>query len=277
MKTKESREEEVHDHDRGLGYDLPRLLSRRQALGAIGGGVASTLLVACGSGDEGSTGATSTTASESSESSTAAVPEETAGPFPADGSNGPDVLSESGVVRRDITTSFGDLEGTAEGVPTTLDLTLLDIAGGGGPLAGAAVYLWHCDRAGAYSLYDESAVDQNYCRGVQVSDDDGKLSFETVFPACYAGRWPHIHFEVYDSLDTATAGDPKLRTSQIALPADACDAIYSEAEGYEQSATNVAQVALESDMVFADGYASQLAEWSGSVEDGVTLKLNIGV
>ena len=100
------------------------------------------------------------------------VPEETAGPFPADGSNGPDVLSESGVVRRDITKSFGSASGTAAGVPTTIELTLLDVAGGGGPLAGAAVYLWHCDRAGGYSLYDPAVADQNYLRGVQVSDGE---------------------------------------------------------------------------------------------------------
>ena len=45
----------------------------------------------------------------------------------------------------------------------------------------------------------------------------------------------------YESLDTATAGDPKLRTSQIALPADVCDAVYAHAEGYEQSQANVSQ------------------------------------
>ena len=161
-------------------------------------------------------------------------------------------------------------------MPTTIDLILIDIAGGGGPLAGAAVYLWHCDREGGYSLYDEAVTDQNYLRGVQVSDDEGKLRFESVFPACYAGRWPHMHFEVYESLDTATAGDPKLRTSQLAIPADVCDEVYAT-EGYEQSVTNVSQVSLESDMVFADGYSSQLAQWSGSVEDGIGLTLNVGV
>ena len=83
------------------------------------------------------------------------IPEETAGPFPGDSSDGPNILTESGVVRQDITTSVGDASGVAEGVPTTVNLTLLDVAGGGGPLAGAAVYLWHCDSVGRYSLYDQ--------------------------------------------------------------------------------------------------------------------------
>ena len=33
------------------------------------------------------------------------IPEETAGPYPGDGSNGPDVLAEDGIVRQDITTA----------------------------------------------------------------------------------------------------------------------------------------------------------------------------
>jgi protocatechuate 3,4-dioxygenase beta subunit len=186
------------------------------------------------------------------------------------------VLTESGVVRRDITKSFGDASGTADGVPTTVDLKLIDVAGGGGALSGAAVYLWHCDRNGAYSLYDESIADQNFLRGVQVSDAQGRLSFETIFPAAYSGRWPHMHFEVYESLDAATAAGEKLRTSQIAIPEDICNQVYATS-GYEQSVDNLDQTSLQTDMVFSDGYASQLAKASGSVDDGIRLSLNVGV
>jgi protocatechuate 3,4-dioxygenase beta subunit len=208
---------------------------------------------------------------------TGGTPAEPAGPAPAHGSNGPDVLGESGVVRSDITTSFAGMSGTAEGVPSTLELTLLDIAGGGGPLAGAAIYVWHCDRDGAYSLYDASATDQNYLRGVQVADKQGKVEFMTVVPACYSGRWPHIHFEVYENEAAAAKGSTKLRTSQLALPKDLCDSVYGTADGYDQSVTNLSQVSLDTDGVFADGYSSQLAKWSGSVEKGIALKLNVGV
>lgn len=74
------------------------------------------------------------------------IPEETAGPFPADGSNGPDVLSQTGVVRADIRSSFAGLAGTAGGVPLTITLQLADLQNACGPAAGLAVYLWHCDR-----------------------------------------------------------------------------------------------------------------------------------
>ena len=271
----------IEDHDRGLSFDLPRLVSRRTAVGLLAGGVGSAIVAACGGSDgETTTGAgataTSSSETESSAGTTSEIPEETAGPFPGDGSNGPNVLSESGVVRGDITKSFGSASGVAEGVPTTVEMTLLDVAAGGTPLTGAAVYLWHCDMAGRYSLYDQEIAGENYLRGVQESDGDGKLTFKTIFPAAYMGRWPHIHFEVYESLDAATQGSGKLSTSQIAIPEEICQSVYAT-EGYEQSVANLSQTSLETDMVFSDGYKSQLATVTGSVEDGIALKLNVGV
>ncbi len=47
-----------------------------------------------------------------------AIPQETAGPFPGDGSNSAaNVLNQSAAVRNDIRSSFGGLTGTADGVP----------------------------------------------------------------------------------------------------------------------------------------------------------------
>ena len=89
-------------------------------------------------------------------------------------------------------------------------------------------------------------------------------------------RWPHLHFEVYESLGAATSATSKLRTSQLALPRETCEAVYATA-GYEQSVENLAQTSLDGDMVFSDGYASQLATASGTPDSGITLKLNVGV
>jgi protocatechuate 3,4-dioxygenase beta subunit len=257
----------MHDHDKGLAFDLPKLLSRRQDLGVLAGSLTTAALAACGGGG------TSSTATATADGQ---IPEETAGPFPGDGSNGPNVLVESGVVRSDITKSFGDASGVATGVPATVEMTLLDVAKGGTPLAGAAVYLWHCDVAGRYSLYDQAISGENYLRGVQESDASGKVTFKTIFPAAYSGRWPHIHFEVYESLDAATSAGTKLATSQIAIPRDVCEQVYAT-DGYEQSVSNLSQTSLDTDMVFSDGYKSQLATTSGSVESGIAIKLNVGV
>ena len=165
----------------------------------------------------------------------------------------------------------------AEGVPTTIRMKVYDLAGEDATtLAGAAIYLWHCDREGRYSMYDEEIADENYLRGVQEADADGRVEFTTIFPAAYSGRWPHIHFEVYPSLAKATSAESKLRTSQLALPEDACTEVYA-IDGYEESVANLAQTSLETDGIFSDGYSLQLAAVTGSVDDGYVATLNIPV
>ena len=151
----------MDDHDLGLQHDLVKVLDRRRALQVLGGAVAFAFLGACARDAESpqATGTTSTSTSTSSSMSTSTstssaaceeIPAETAGPFPGDGSNGPDVLRESGIVRSDITEKLGSLRGTADGVPLVLELTVQDTAKGCAPLAGAAVYVWQCDRNGRY-------------------------------------------------------------------------------------------------------------------------------
>ena len=298
-----------HDDFGGLASDLPLLLQRRHVLKMLAG---STLLAlaACGSdsktatntaaagnttgttGTTATTGATAatsgsattiasatdaTTASADTASSATCAPinEETAGPFPGDGSNGPNVLTESGIVRSDITPSFGTSTKVAAGVPTTVTLTIQDSTNGCSALANAAVYIWHCDQDGLYSMYSNGATDENYLRGVQEADADGRVTFKTIFPAAYSGRWPHMHFEIYSSLADATGGGNPITTSQLALPKDACDVVFASA-GYEQSVRNFSQTSLSTDMVFSDdGAAHQIPATTGSVADGYTLELTV--
>ncbi len=275
----------VDDHDRGLAFDLSTLVHRRQALKLLGGAAVVAVAAACGSSNNSDSkaasttsstaaGSSSTTPSSATGSSTTPIPEETAGPFPGDGTNGPNVLTESGIVRRDIRSSFGASSGTAEGVPATVKLTVLDSATGGA-LPGAAVYLWHCDRDGNYSMYSQGAADQNYLRGVQEAGSDGSVTFQTIFPAAYSGRWPHMHFEVYPSLAEATKAGTPVATSQLALPEDSCDLVYATS-GYEQSVTNLARTSLATDMVFSDGVSQQTPTVTGNV-DGMTITLNVPV
>jgi protocatechuate 3,4-dioxygenase beta subunit len=203
------------------------------------------------------------------------INEETAGPVPGEGSNGPNVLNQTGVVRSDIRTSFAGLSGTADGIPLTISLTIVS-ASTCAALANRAVYLWHCDKAGRYSLYSSGATNQNYLRGVQEADANGKVTFTSIFPACYSGRWPHIHFEVYPSLAAATNVSNKIATSQLALPKATCDLVYATT-GYEQSVTNLSQVTLASDNVFSDGSSLELATITGSVASGLTATLTVAV
>ena len=195
------------------------------------------------------------------------IPEETNGPFPSDGSNGVNVLTESGIVRSDIRSSFGSSTTTAEGIQVTLNYTVVDV-NTGNPVEGLAVYTWHCDREGNYSMYSQAAADENYLRGVQPTGSDGTATFTTIYPACYSGRWPHTHFEVYPSLDQATSADNRLATSQIALPDEYNQAVYATS-GYEQSVKNYAQVSLATDGVFSDGVSLETPTVTGDVTNGL--------
>ncbi|GAB7193176.1 intradiol ring-cleavage dioxygenase [Kineococcus sp. NUM-3379] len=257
--------------DQGLRFDVETLLGRRRVLRFLGVGAAASVLAACGD--------TATPAGTSTETSATSgeIPDETAGPYPGDGSNGPDALEQSGIVRGDIRSSFAGATGAAAGVPVTLELTVTDLANGGVPFAGAAVYVWHADREGRYSMYSDGITGENYLRGVQVAGADGTVRFTSVFPGCYDGRWPHVHFEVYPDLAATTDAGNAVATSQLALPQAACDAVYATA-GYEASVENLSRVSLGSDNVFGDdGGASQLGTATGDVTAGYTVTLPVGV
>jgi protocatechuate 3,4-dioxygenase beta subunit len=161
-------------------------------------------------------------------------------------------------------------------VPLTIKLKVLDTGNGAAGLKGAAVYLWHCDIDGRYSLYSEGVTEENYLRGVQETGSDGSVTFTSIYPAAYSGRWPHVHFEVYPSLDAATTAGGKLRTSQLALPEATCKQVYAT-DGYSQSLQNLAQTSLETDSVFSDGYSLQLAKVTGDVSGGLTATLDVPV
>lgn len=208
--------------DQGLQFDLGTL-SRRTALRVLGIGGGSLALAACARSTSApattsttDAGSATTSTSTSSVTGLTEIPDETAGPYPGDGSNGADVLEQSGVVRSDLTTSFGSSTTRAEGVPMTLELTITDLASSGDPFEGVAVYVWHCDREGRYSMYSEGVEEENYLRGVQIAGADGVVTFTSIFPACYDGRWPHIHFEVYPDEASITDASKAIATSQVA-------------------------------------------------------------
>jgi protocatechuate 3,4-dioxygenase beta subunit len=304
-----------HDELEGLAVDLPllmrlarpvRLIGRRKALQLFGGASAVALLAACGSksstsastagsGSTATTDATAATTAGTTAATTAGttaastagttaastvgagaeIPDETGGPFPGDGTNGPNALTEAGVVRRDIRSSFGSSTTTAEGIPLTIELTVVE-ADTGAVLPGASIYLWHCDRDGDYSLYADGKTGENYLRGVQTADANGNLSFQSIFPGCYSGRWPHAHFEVYSSIEEATNGRQAVKTSQLALPEDASNEAFATA-GYEASVSNFTGMSLSSDNVFSDGADAQIPTMSGNATDGFTATLVVRI
>lgn len=245
------------------------------------------------------------------------IPEETAGPFPGDGSAGPgphdgapgplggagkpgpfppggphgpppdhgaprpngkvaNALVLSGIVRSDIRASVAGAGGMAKGTPLTMRLRIVGVNARCTGVAGAAVYVWHCDREGRYSMYSSDIVDESYLRGVQVADRDGYVEFTTIFPGCYEGRMPHVHFEIYPSLAKAQLASNCIKTSQFTFPDAVLRAAYA-APGYGESVENLSHISIATDNVFSDGVAHQTAVVTGSVSTGYRATLEAGI
>ncbi len=294
----------IENHDRGLAFDLDtisaRMIGRRRALAWFASAGAAALVSGCGGGSgagesaSGTVNATPTTTTTTTTTTTGtttttssgtcvADPAETAGPYPADGTNSAsgatsNVLTQSGIVRSDIRPSFLGSTMVASGVPLTITLTVVNTNASCAALSGYAVYMWHCNADGDYSLYDVPA--ESYLRGVQVTNASGQVTFTTIFPACYAGRYPHMHFEIFSSLSAATSGRAAALTSQLAMPRDICTTVYASG-GYTGSTSRLASVTTANDNVFGDNTAAQIAAMtpaiSGSVSAGYAGTVTIGV
>ena len=270
-------------HDHGLSRDLALIVARRRMLQLTGAAATGVLLSACGFGPPGRSEPNRT--GKAADGSTCIKdPAETNGPYPADGSNARNgatlnVLTQSGIARADLRTSFAGMTAVANGAQLDLLLTLIDVAKACVPLANHVVYVWHCDAGGKYSLYD--LEDRNYLRGVGVTDAAGQVKFTTVFPGCYAGRWPHIHFEVFANLQSATGAKNSLLTSQLAMPGDAAKALYAANPLYAASVANLADIPLVRDNVFADNTAEQLSAMTlriaGDGASGFQAQATIGI
>lgn len=285
-----------HDHHPGLGADLARLLAqpatRRQSLRWLcaGAGTALLPLAGCGGDTVANDYGISSSTTSSGAGSTAGtgggaacslIPEETAGPYPGDGSNRnangvANALVLSGIVRGDIRASVAGASGVAQGVPLTIRLKIENVARGCAAAAGAAIYRWHCTREGGYSMYSNGIVGENYLRGVQEADADGWVTFTTIFPGCYDGRMPHVHFEVYPTLAASTSAANRVRTSQFGFPLATLAEAYASS-GYASSVGNLARVSYATDNVFSDGTALQMASVTGNASQGYSATLTVGV
>ncbi|KAF2467084.1 aromatic compound dioxygenase [Lindgomyces ingoldianus] len=110
-------------------------------------------------------------------------PETTQGPYWVSGE----------LVREDITED-------QEGVPLTLDIQIID-TNTCEPVPQSMLEIWHCNSTGVYSGVSASGngngaasnLNTTFLRGIQPSDTQGVVKFDTLFPGHYTGRATHIH------------------------------------------------------------------------------------
>jgi protocatechuate 3,4-dioxygenase beta subunit len=147
-----------------------------------------------------------------------------------------------------------DISEGLPGLPVRLSFLVVDPSCK--PVPGVSVDIWHARNTGAYSaedtglgfgfsfpggaappgfmlgnlsldchLGDEDSKKQRYFRGVQTTNEKGRVDFNTCFPGWYKGRCVHIHF-------TVRRDGVELVTSQLYFPDTLTSEIFAEHPDY---------------------------------------------
>lgn len=158
----------------------------------------------------------------------------------------------------------------------TLNMTVVNASTNCEPIAGAAVYLWHSNTAGEYSAYfgmgKSDQNDNDFLRGVQVTDLNGKVIFVTKYPGRYRGRATHFHIPIYKDDSLAT----ELKTTQFAFDESITNTVYASGNAYNKSGKTV-EITNSEDNIFRDGYDGQLLKISGDPALGYVGKIALGI
>jgi protocatechuate 3,4-dioxygenase beta subunit len=105
------------------------------------------------------------------------------------------------------------LEGQ-EGVPVIFDVQFVDVNTCEG-IEELYADIWNCNATGVYSgvisqgngnTADTSNIDATFLRGIQVTDSDGVVSFNTLFPGHYSGRTTHHHIVAHLNVTVLSNG-----------------------------------------------------------------------
>jgi len=184
-------------------------------------------------------------------------PRETRGPFP---NKTPAQLMHS------------NIRSDRKGVALLINLVIQDKSNDCKPLAGAIVDIWHCDKDGYYSQYGDHPMQredlraEDFLRGRQVADDQGRVSFLSIYPGWYSGRAPHIHLEILDSHARS------LLVTQIAFPGQISEIVYASPLYKDRG---LADTNNESDGIFRGDLEEEMGIVSGNLKDGFTLMKEI--
>jgi protocatechuate 3,4-dioxygenase beta subunit len=234
-----------------MSQDESPRVTRRRALGWLGGVGLALVVPGCADDDspESAAAPTTTTGATTTAVTTSPdcvlTPELTEGPYYLD----------LDLMRRDIT------EGRP-GLAYDLAVKVVD-AGTCEAIEDAIVDVWHCDAEGVYSGVDGDGG--TFLRGVQVADGSGTVTFRTIFPGWYPGRAVHIHLKVIQGGQTWTG--------QLFFDNEALEAVYA-LEPYSERGP--ADVPNESDGIFGESGGSTVVatELSG---DRARSQVTIGV
>lgn len=161
-----------------------------------------------------------------------------------------------------------DIKGDRQGVSMTINLLIANSNNNCAAIENAKVDIWYADAAGNYSQYTFHSS-QDFLRGRQPTNKEGRVKFQGIFPGWYKGRAPHIHLKVSDKDDNS------LLVTQIAFPKNICDDVYTTATNFYKNGKQ--DTINENDEIFQDGSTSQLTKIEGNVSSGYTLTHTIAI
>lgn len=144
------------------------------------------------------------------------------------------------------------------------------------PVENALVDIWHCDAEGVYSGYTEEVSrdvwetfvlvatkgstengqmhvdpvnDSRFLRGLQKTDSEGWVTFNTIVPGWYEGRVPHIHARIVVSPEEQL-------TTQFYFREEVLNKIYTTIAPYNKH--GVSPMSFDTDIVLSAGDANGL-------------------
>jgi protocatechuate 3,4-dioxygenase beta subunit len=160
-----------------------------------------------------------------------------------------------------------NVRGGRKGTPLTLRFKVVDAATCK-PIKNAAVEIWHCDARGVYS--GVSGNSGNFLRGIQRSDADGRVRFDSIFPGWYPGRTSHIHMKVF-------VGGREVHTGQVFFREGAKRRVYAQGA---YASRGQADTGNGADMIYGQAGSRALLSLKRKgrlVSSGYTGSLTVGV
>ena len=244
-----------------------QILSRRDALKLLGIGSAA-FLAACAP-EATSTLVPSVASTQASSGTSTALdcvvrPELTIGPYFVD-----DQLNRS-----DIRSEPSD-NSVKEGIPLTLNLVIASVGDNScTPIEGAQVDVWHCDAQGQYSGVSAQGSDtsgQKFLRGYQLTDANGAVQFQTIYPGWYSGRAVHLPFTIRTR---GTNSEDYQFTSQFFFDDTLTDQVHA-LEPYASKGQR--DIRNADDNIFNGGGDQLLLDLEGDTTHGYTTAFNVGL
>ena len=254
----------MENDDKPIG----QILSRRDALKVLGIGSAA-FLAACAAPEGTSTpiptlGVTQASSTASTALDCVVRPELTIGPY----------FVDEQLNRSDIRSNSSD-NSVKEGVPLTLNINVASVANSScTPIEGAQVDIWHCDAQGQYSAVSDQGFDttgQDFLRGYQLTDGNGAVQFQTIYPGWYSGRAVHIHFTTRTQ---GANGEDYQFTSQFFFDDVLTDQVHT-LEPYASKGQR--DTRNSNDNIFQGGGDQLLLNLQGDTTNGYTGSMNIGL